>query len=454
MNEGRPKASDEAAYETIEVRESASARVERELLEYRGNRSLEECYTEIADAIINSDVNHSPELQDLKDIMLERKAVFSTPILLNYSNARKADKPMCASCYIIDADNLSHAEFIDLQNRIFDGAGGLGANVSMASDVQELMHLVERNARARYSGTPTRGCSIGLVCDADSANVDTFVAGQYHDGVGSVESFRHVIRNVMMSRSFLDAARRPESAEQATLRLIASRLISDGTPGILFSDRINEGQPYKIRATNPCAEFLCADNTAAMLSSINLAECISDGAIDHELLSRIARTMALALNVVIDTAGYPSNEIADQTKHYRPIGVSVTNVEHALTELGLSYDSDEARRVVAEVFRVVNQVVDDVDGNTQTTLVAPTGRIGLLLGCKTLALESSLVDQQSELSMMAAVQPYISGGISNTIEYRRRVTEEEIIADIYRAEQLGLKGYSCYINKEYALDIA
>jgi len=407
-----------------------------EFLSYRGDISLEEAMRKISAAIITRRRRTDPPLDSLERILCERKVCFSTPILLHIDSC---PNPQTASCYIADIDRMSIPVILELHNNIFDGSGGVGSDLSARDDIEEVIVAVEENARNRYCGLPSRGCSIGAILRVDHPLIHTFIQSKPPFG-----SLYHTIRNIMLPDGFINRSIISGSPEKYLLEQVVESMIQSGSPGLLFEDNINHGQPYKIRATNPCAEFLCADDTAANLASLNLARFITDGTFNHKDFFESAKTLTVALNIILDTASYPTEQIRFNTLKYRPIGVGITNYDGALRKLGCEYGSEEALSLLCTITKELAFAVSSMGfGNTQTTLIAPTGRIGLLMDCESFEIESRCSDERLEINTAAAAQPHLTGGISLTI-CCLNPSRSDVIEDILHAHRIGLKSYIMY----------
>jgi len=178
------------------------------------------------------------------------------------------------------------------------------------------------------------------------------------------------------------------------------------------------------------------------------------GAFDVDLFRQSVRTMILAMEILVDASSYPTAPIAQNSHDFRPLGLGYANLGSLLMHYGLAYDSDAGRtlaagvsailsaegyhmssevakrmgpfagfeknrapmlRVMSKHSRAAEQVpVNDprltpilttaVDRwhdtvkagelwgyrNAQISVIAPTGTIGLLMGCDTLGLEPEL----------------------------------------------------------------
>ena len=207
----------------------------------------------------------------------------------------------------------------------------------------------------------------------------------------------------------------------------------------------------RINATNPCSEFVFLDDTACNLASINLMKFHrEDGSFDIEGYRHANRVFFLAQEILVSFASYPTERIARNSEDYRPLGLGYANLGTLLMVEGLPYDSDAARSFAAcitaimtgeayalsaemaaskgpfrgyeknrdsmlGVMRLHREAARAVDPalaprdmrtaaieawdravafgglhgyrNSQATVLAPTGTIGLLMDCDTTGVE-------------------------------------------------------------------
>jgi ribonucleoside-diphosphate reductase alpha chain len=180
----------------------------------------------------------------------------------------------------------------------------------------------------------------------------------------------------------------------------------------------------------------------------------AEGLFDLGLFQNAVRTMILAMEIIVDASSYPTAVIAQNSHDYRPLGLGYANLGSLLMHYGLAYDSDAGRTLAgsisaylsaegyhmsAEISKrvgafpgfdrnrppmlrvmhkhaqaaeriplndvrltpIVKAAVDrwhetvkagELWGfrNAQISVIAPTGTIGLLMGCDTLGLEPEL----------------------------------------------------------------
>jgi ribonucleoside-diphosphate reductase alpha chain len=207
----------------------------------------------------------------------------------------------------------------------------------------------------------------------------------------------------------------------------------------------------RIYASNPCSEYMFLNDTACNLASINLMKFLNeDGSVDIAGYRHACRIFFIAQEILVDFSSYPTQSIGQNSHDYRPLGLGYANLGTLLMVMGVPYDSERGRaisgaltaimtghayRVSAEMaaargpfagyaknrepmLRVMNKHRDaaykidvrhcpadllkaareDWDvavelgekygyRNAQTTVLAPTGTIGLLMDCDTTGVE-------------------------------------------------------------------
>jgi ribonucleoside-diphosphate reductase alpha chain len=100
----------------------------------------------------------------------------------------------------------------------------------------------------------------------------------------------------------------------------------------------------RINATNPCSEYVHLDDTACNLASINLMKFLKeDGSFDVEGYRHANRVFFLAQEILVGFASYPTEKIAENSYKFRPLGLGYANLGTLLMMQGFPYDSDAAR---------------------------------------------------------------------------------------------------------------
>ena len=123
-----------------------------------------------------------------------------------------------------------------------------------------------------------------------------------------------------------------------------------GDPGVQYDSTINRWHTCpnsgRINASNPCSEYMFLDNTACNLASINLMKFRrDDGTFDVERFRTACRIFFVAQEILVDHASYPTDEIAENSHNFRPLGLGYSNLGSLLMSSGVSYDSDESRGI-------------------------------------------------------------------------------------------------------------
>jgi ribonucleoside-diphosphate reductase alpha chain len=110
----------------------------------------------------------------------------------------------------------------------------------------------------------------------------------------------------------------------------------------------------RIYASNPCSEFMFLDDTACNLASLNLMKFRrEDGRFDLHAYQAAIRTFATAMEILVDFSSYPTDSIAKNSHDYRPLGLGYANLGTLLMVNGLAYDSEEGRALAGALTSVL-----------------------------------------------------------------------------------------------------
>lgn len=135
------------------------------------------------------------------------------------------------------------------------------------------------------------------------------------------------------------------------LEEMSKSVYDNAEPGCHNNDYINLWSPIKskgrINTSNPCSEYLFANNTSCNLASFNAYRFLKDGGLDTHGLSIAARLAMIAADLNIEEGGFPTPEIAKGSYVYRTTGIGFGNIGGLLMSLGIPYDSDEGRYIAA-----------------------------------------------------------------------------------------------------------
>ena len=334
----------------------------------------------------------------------------------------------------------------------------------------------------------------------------------------------------------------------------------------------------RINGSNPCSEYMHIDNSACNLASLNLLTFLDeDGTFDVSAFRHAVEVVFTAQEILVGNADYPTEPIGENSRRFRQLGLGYANLGALLMALGLAYDSDEGQALAASItalmtghayatsartasrmgpfagfaeneehmLRVLNMhreavaaideelVPADLLGaaqeswdsacevaasygvrNSQASVLAPTGTIGLMMDCDTTGIEPDLglcklkklvgggtmtivnqtvpralrrlgydetqvaeivayIDENKSIlgaphlasdhvevfacsmgdntihytghvKMMAAVQPFISGAISKTVNMPEDVSVEDVEQLHIDAWRMGVKAVAIY----------
>jgi ribonucleoside-diphosphate reductase alpha chain len=412
-------------------------------------------------------------------------------------------RPQCSACFIqsVDDDLMAIFQLAKNEARLFKYGSGTGTNFSklrggqeklagggLSSGLMSFLEVLDKGAGATKSGGTTRRAAKMVCLDMDHPEILDFItwkqreerkvaalisAGYSSDFNG--EAYKTVAgqnsnNSVRVSDDFMkavDAGGKWETKARTDGRTVntydaremwktvAEAAWSCADPGVQYDTTINDwhtcANTDRIRASNPCSEYMFLDDTACNLSSLNLVKFLkSDGTFDIEAYRRACRIFIIAQEILVDLSSYPTETIAKNSHDYRPLGLGYANLGTMLMLKGIPYDSDEGRawaaaltsimcghayavsaeeagaigafpgyeknresmlRVIAKhrdaaykidsakaPHELVSAARQDWDlalrlgekygyRNSQVTVLAPTGTIGLLMDCDTTGVE-------------------------------------------------------------------
>ncbi len=122
-------------------------------------------------------------------------------------------------------------------------------------------------------------------------------------------------------------------------------------PGLQFDTTVNEWHTCpeggRIRASNPCSEYMFLDDTACNLASINLIKFHEPetGVFDVDRFRHACRLWTLTLEISVMMAQFPNEVIARKSHEYRTLGLGYANLGALLMVSGIAYDSESARAI-------------------------------------------------------------------------------------------------------------
>ena len=120
-----------------------------------------------------------------------------------------------------------------------------------------------------------------------------------------------------------------------------------GDPGMQYDTTVNRWHTSKhtarINASNPCSEYMFLDDSACNLASLNLLKFAPNGTFDVDAYRHAVDVLITAQEILVDNAGYPTEQIMRNSHDYRPLGLGYANLGALLMAAGLPYDSDAGR---------------------------------------------------------------------------------------------------------------
>lgn len=340
--------------------------------------------------------------------LLHQYGAFNSPVWFNLGVSGR--KQAASACFISGVDD-SLTDIMKFQNseiEIFRGGSGSGANISnLRSSYEKLssgsytsgpigfMHGNNSFAGALKSGGSTRNAAKMVIMDIDHPDIlDTkdgrpgfiktksFAEKMAHDlvkvgysskfddpnGAYKLVPFQNANHSVSITDAFMQAVLDDSfwtTKERLTGKSVHTYKARDlwmeiakaawvcGDPGVQFNDTMNKWHTTpksgKIRATNPCSEFLHVDNTACNLCAINLTKFFDGKNFVFSRFEQTTRLFSTAQMAIVAKASYPTDEIQKNSIKLRPIGTNYGDLGALLMNLGFGYDSDEGRAIAARM---------------------------------------------------------------------------------------------------------
>ena len=331
---------------------------------------------------------------DLKHLLVYQKAAFNSPVWFNCGFEKE---PQCSACFINSVDDTMESilTLARTEGMLFKYGSGTGTNLSSIRSSKELlagggtasgpvsfMKGYDAFAGVIKSGGKTRRAAKMVVLNADHPDIVEFInckveeekkawalidAGYDGSFTGTAYSsvfFQNSNNSVRVPDDFMRAVvddeewrtravtdpRRVMETHRARdlMRLIAEGTHVCGDPGMQFDTTINDWHTCpntdRIKASNPCSEYMFLDDSACNLASLNLMRFLDgEGRFDAAAFSAAVRTMITAQEIIVGNASYPTEAIARNSHDYRPLGLGYANLGALLMSRGIPYDSDEGR---------------------------------------------------------------------------------------------------------------
>ncbi|MGN0709974.1 MAG: vitamin B12-dependent ribonucleotide reductase [Anaerovoracaceae bacterium] len=400
---------------------------------------IPEMFRRVASAVASADRNFgasekevSATEEEFYDMMTQLKFMPNSPTLMN------AGRPLgqLSACFVLPVEDSMNGIFDSVKNAalIHKSGGGTGFSFSrlrpkgstvastggVASGPVSFMKVFNAATEAVKQGGTRRGANMGIL-RVDHPDIMEFISCKenlseitnFNISVGLTEEFMKAVEEDK-DYDLIDPHTK-EAVGSLSAKEVFDNIVDhawrNGEPGIIFLDRVNNDNVLptqgEIESTNPCGEQPLLPYESCNLGSINLSAMLKpdNSGFDYPLLESTVRSAVHFLDNVIEINQYPLEVIEKQSKASRKIGLGVMGWADALLKLGISYDSEEARKLGGRVMSFIRSAgracshelavkrgpfplfeestlaSGETMRNATVTTIAPTGTISMIAGC-------------------------------------------------------------------------
>lgn len=326
------------------------------------------------------------------------------------SSTSAYERPQPHACFIlsVEDDLVNEGGIMDLwvrEARIFKYGSGVGTNYSnirgegeklsgggTSSGLMSFLKIGDRAAGAIKSGGTTRRAAKMVCLDLDHPEIMEFInwkveeenkvaaliaagyAPDYEGEAYKTVSGQNSNNSIRIPNEFFEKLKHNEDwelkarSDGRVMKKIPAKEVWNqiayaawrcADPGTQYDTTINEWHTSpkggRIRASNPCSEYMFLDNTACNLASVNLIKFFDENknVFDVKGFEHTVRLWTTVLEVSVLMAQFPSREVARLSYDYRTLGLGYANLGSVLMVSGIPYDSEEARGIAGAISAIM-----------------------------------------------------------------------------------------------------
>jgi ribonucleoside-diphosphate reductase alpha chain len=338
---------------------------------------------------------------ELTSILVNQKAAFNSPVWFNVG-WKKPGSEQASACFIlsVEDDMDSILSWNTKEGIIFKGGSGSGINLSkirgsmeplskggIASGPVSFMRGADSWAGAIKSGGGTRRAAKMVVLDVDHPDIEKFIwckadeekkaaalkAADFDmrldsDAFSSVQ-FQNANNSVRVTDEFMEAVVNDDDwaltarTDGTPVKTLKARELMDhiaraawqcADPGVQYDTTINrwhtDPNTGPITASNPCSEYMSIDDSACNLASLNLMKFRNeDGTFNVDDFTHAVDIVFLAQEILVGFSSYPTEQITENARAFRQLGLGYANLGALLMSEGMPYDSDQGRALAGSI---------------------------------------------------------------------------------------------------------